>query len=47
MVTDTLEQGTLLRLVEAGAVHGAHVIGQPGGWALIVKYGTHKRTLAC
>lgn len=46
MAINTLDHGTLSRLVEAGAVSGAHVIGQPGGWALIVKYGMHERTLA-
>ena len=46
MATDTLDHGTLLRLVEAGAVRGAHVIGQPGGWALMVNYGTQERPLA-
>lgn len=32
--------------MEAGAVRGADVIGQPGGWGVVVKYGTTERALA-
>ena len=39
MTTETIDHGTLSRLVEAGAIRAAHVIGQAGGWALSVKYG--------
>ncbi|TAL81993.1 MAG: hypothetical protein EPN46_10395 [Candidimonas sp.] len=46
MATETIDHSTLSRLVEAGAVRGAHVVGQPGGWAVIVKYGMHERPLA-
>lgn len=46
MATNILDHGTLARLVEAGAVRGAHVIGQPGGWALMVTYGMQERPLA-
>lgn len=47
MVTsDTIDHQTLLRLVEAGAVHGATVIGQPGGWRVVVQYGTTERAIA-
>lgn len=46
MATETIDHSTLSRLVEAGAVRGAHVVGQNGGWAVIVKYGTHERSLA-
>ena len=35
--TDTIDHVTLQHLVEAGAVRGAEVIGQPGGWGIIVK----------
>lgn len=44
--TDTIDHVTLQHLVEAGAVHGAEVIGQPGGWGIIVKYGMTERALA-
>lgn len=45
MATDTIDHGTLSRLVEAGAVRGAHIVGQPGGWAVMVRYGMHERPL--
>lgn len=43
---NTIDHQTLLHLVEAGAVRGADIIGQPGGWNIIVKYGMVERTLA-
>ena len=46
MAADTIDHGTLAELVEAGAVRGAHVVGQPGGWSLRVNYGAAERTLA-
>ena len=46
MTTKTIDHLTLSRLVEAGAVRAAHVIGQAGGWALSVKYGVAERFLA-
>ena len=46
MTTETIDHTTLARLVEAGAVRGAHIVGQSGGWAVLVKYGMHERPLA-
>lgn len=46
MTTETIDHTTLTRLAEAGAVRSAHVIGQPGGWAVTVKYGMTERALA-
>ncbi|EII2810283.1 hypothetical protein LG734_005355 [Salmonella enterica subsp. enterica serovar Java] len=46
MATETIDHTTLSRLVEAGAVRGAHIIGQPGGWSVMVRYGMHERPLA-
>lgn len=43
---DTINHVTLQRLVEAGAVRGADVIGQGGGWIVIIKYGMVERALA-
>jgi len=43
---DTIDHATLERLVEAGAVRGAHVVGQPGGWGVVVQYGMTERVLA-
>ena len=46
MTTETIDHATLSRLVQAGAVHGARVIGQAGGWALSIRYGMAERFLA-
>jgi hypothetical protein len=43
---DTIDHTTLERLVEAGAVCGADVVGHAGGWGVIVKYGMTERALA-
>lgn len=44
--SDTIDHVTLQHLVEAGAVRGADVVGQPGGWGVVVKYGMTQRALA-
>jgi hypothetical protein len=44
--THTIDHMTLELLVEAGAVHGASIVGQPGGWGVIIKYGMTERVLA-
>jgi hypothetical protein len=41
-----IDQNTLARLVEAGAVRGASIIGQPGGWGVVIQYGMTERALA-
>lgn len=46
MSAETIDHTTLARLVEAQAVRAAHVIGQPGGWSVVVKYGMTERPLA-
>lgn len=46
MSTETIDHNTLSRLVEAGAVRGAHVIGQAGGWGVLIQYGMIERPLA-
>jgi hypothetical protein len=43
---ETIDHATLARLVEAGAVRGANVVGQPGGWGVVVQYGMTQRALA-
>lgn len=43
---NTIDHITLQRLVEAGAVHSAEVVGQPGGWEILVKYGMVEQALA-
>jgi hypothetical protein len=44
--SETIDHHTLTRLVEAGAVRGATVIGQPGGWGVVVQYGMTERAIA-
>jgi len=43
---DTIDHLTLSRLAEANAVSGANIIGQPGGWGVVIKYGMTERALA-
>lgn len=43
---NTIDHRTLFHLVEAGAVRTANIVGQPGGWAVVVQYGTTERALA-
>lgn len=44
--TDTIDQATLEHLIEAGAVRSANIVGQPGGWEVVVQYGKTNRALA-
>lgn len=46
IATDTIDHVTLERLVEAGVVRGAHIVGQPGGWGVVIQYGVIERALA-
>lgn len=46
MASETIDHNTLSRLVEAGAVRGAHVIGQAGGWGVLIRYGMVERPLS-
>lgn len=43
---ETIDHNTLARLVEAGAVRGANIIGQKGGWGVVIQYGMTERALA-
>lgn len=43
---ETIDQMTLENLVQAGAIRGATVVGQPGGWGLVVKFGMSEKALA-
>lgn len=46
MITETIDHTTLSKLAEAGVVRSAHVVGQEGGWGILVKYGMTERALA-
>ncbi len=43
---ETIDHGVLSQLVEAGAVSGVQIVGQSGGWSVLVKYGKIERPLA-
>lgn len=46
LTTNTIDHTALEHLVEAGAIHGASVIGHPGGWGVVVQCGVTERALA-
>ncbi|MGX9993507.1 hypothetical protein ACS4RR_031050 (plasmid) [Rhizobium sp. Z1P35] len=46
MTAETIDHSTLSRLVEAGAVEVAHVVGKTGGWSVVIRYGKVERPLA-
>lgn len=46
ITADTIDHVTVERLVEAGAVRGANIVGQPGGWGVVIQYGMTERVLA-
>lgn len=46
ITADTIDHITLEHLVEAGAVRGANIVGQPGGWGVVIQYGMTERALA-
>lgn len=46
ITANTIDHSTLEHLAQAGAVHGASIIGQPGGWSVVVQYGAVERALA-
>lgn len=43
---ETIDHATLEHLAGAGAIRGASVVGQPGGWGVLIQYGTAERALA-
>ncbi|MGO9772639.1 MAG: hypothetical protein ACLPSW_24425 [Roseiarcus sp.] len=43
---DTIDGKAVQSLVEAQAIRGAVVLGQPGGWNVLVRYGTLERAVA-
>ena len=46
MAADTIDHSTLTKLVEVGTVRAARVVGQDGGWGVIVKDRKTERSLA-
>lgn len=45
MNTLTIETAMAKRLVEASAIRSASIIGQPGGWSVVLKMGLQERPL--
>lgn len=44
--TETIDHRTVAQAVRAGAVRGAHIVGQPGGWGVVFHYGQATPVLA-
>lgn len=45
MSIQTIDTAMAKRMVEAAAIRGASIIGQPGGWAVMLKLGMQERPL--
>lgn len=45
MNTHTIDTAMAKRMVEASAIRGASIIGQPGGWSVVLKLGLQERAL--
>ena len=45
MGTHTIDTAMAKRMVEAAAIRGAAIIGQPGGWSVVLKLGMHEKPL--
>lgn len=41
----TIDTAMAKRMVETAAIHGASIVGQPGGWAVMLKLGMYERPL--
>lgn len=46
MSNETIDHNTLVKLIEANAVRAVQVIGQIGGWGVMIKYGMAERPLS-
>lgn len=45
MNAETIDHDTLSRLIHTGAIRGAHVVGQDGGWSILVRCGRFEMPL--
>ena len=45
MSSHTIDTAMAKRLVEAAAIRGAAIIGQPGGWSVVLKLGMQDKAL--
>jgi hypothetical protein len=46
ILPDTIDGKAVQSLVEARAIRGATVLGQPGGWVVLVRYGALERAVS-
>lgn len=46
MTIETIDHTALVKLAAAGAVRSAHIVGQSGGWGVLIRHGTTERALA-
>lgn len=44
-MNQTIDTATARRMAEAGAIRGVSIVGQPGGWSVMIKIGTHEKPL--
>lgn len=45
MTNETIDHATLTKLVGTRGVHGARIVGQPGGWGIVIKQGATEHAL--
>ncbi|HLV28088.1 MAG TPA: hypothetical protein VKY60_03070 [Burkholderiaceae bacterium] len=45
MSSDTIDTAVARQMVAANAISGASIIGQPGGWSVMLKFGTVEKPL--
>ena len=45
MSSHTIDTAMAKRMVEASAIRGASIIGQPGGWSVVLKLGMQEKPL--
>ena len=43
--SNTIDTAMAKRMADATAIRGASIIGQPGGWSIVLKVGLHERPL--
>ena len=43
--SNTIDTAMAKRMADASAIRGASIIGQPGGWSVVLKLGLHARPL--
>jgi len=44
-MSHTIDTTTARRMAEAGAIRGVSIVGQPGGWSVMIKAGTLEKPL--